>query len=110
MYKYLIIFKGLVIHAIVVVTDDFFIIIVIVVIVIAVFLVIVIQLIEHELLLVLHQELRAPLDIDEKRVNPLDILDSDLGGLPLGGAKARCDNHVDGVTEGCLHTDSGEKV
>ena len=33
------------------------------------------KLIVHELVLILHKELRAPLDIDEQRVDLFDVLD-----------------------------------
>merc|ERR1719498_2186083 len=68
------------------------------------------ELVEHELLLILHEELRRALDVDEKRVNALDIVDVDLGALALLAAERRAHDHVDRVSQGRLERDAREEV
>ena len=65
-------------------------------------------LIEHELVLILLQELAAPLLVKEQRVDLLDVLDTDLRPLPLLAGQTRHGDELDGVTQTGLTTDLGE--
>mmetsp|Transcript_44586 Transcript_44586/g.90062 ORF Transcript_44586/g.90062 Transcript_44586/m.90062 type:complete len:207 (+) Transcript_44586:179-799(+) len=93
----------------------FFVIILLVVVFIFIFVVLlllvrVVHFIEHELRLVLHQELRAPLHVHEQRVHPLDVFDVYFRAFSLGAAQARGHDHVDGVPQARLHADARQKL
>lgn len=57
---------------------------------------------EHELLLVVLEEGRGSLHINEKIVHFTDVLLVDFGGLALLSDQVRCCDQVNGVTERAL--------
>ena len=65
-------------------------------------------LIEHELVLVLLEELAAPLLVQEQGVDLLDVLHNDLRPLPLLAGQARHGDELDGVPQTRLAPDLGE--
>jgi hypothetical protein len=52
---------------------------------------------EHELVLVLLEELHRALLVQEEAVHALHVLDGDLGALPLPAHQARHRDQLDGV-------------
>merc|ERR1719453_379650 len=56
----------------------------------------ILDLMEHELGLVLEQELRRALHVDKQRVDLLNVLDLDLDALALGAHERGGDDQLDG--------------
>merc|ERR1719201_3009477 len=69
----------------------------------------VLDLVEHELGLVLEEELRRALHIDKEGVHPLDVLHLDLDALPLGADEGGGDDQLDRVAQRGLDADLGEQ-
>mmetsp|Transcript_15709 Transcript_15709/g.33590 ORF Transcript_15709/g.33590 Transcript_15709/m.33590 type:complete len:340 (-) Transcript_15709:1208-2227(-) len=64
---------------------------------------------EHELVLVLDEELRGALHIDEERIDALDVLHLHLHALALLADERSGNDHVNGVAQRRLHSDLGEQ-